>query len=98
MSGYIDVEGMRSAASTMSGAAENMRTAASWMGDYINQFKQALSDEQFERQRQMDRQVALLAARCELESMVAHDAGLEGQAGRYAESAYEELRVRIASI
>jgi len=98
MSNYIDVEGMRSAASRMCSAAEGMKTAAGWMGEYVLTYKRTVEEQTEERQRALDREVQLLACRTELEMMIAHDAGLEGQAGRYAESAYDDLRKRIAAL
>jgi len=98
MSGYIDVEGMRTAASNMCSAASDMKNAASWFGDYVNQLRSTLQDHQIAMSQVTDREVQLLALRCELEQMIAHDAGIEGQGGRYAESAYDDLRKRIAAL
>jgi len=98
MSGYIDVEGMRSAASNMCSAASDMKNAASWFHDYVQQMKSAMQDHQIAMSQITDREVQLLAARTELEQMIAHDAGMPDQAGRYAESAYDDLRKRIAAL
>lgn len=98
MSGYVDVEGMRTAASNMSGAAHSMKDAASWFGEHVMQMQRAMQDHQIAMSQIADREIALLACRTELEQMIAHDAGMEGQAGRYAESAYEELRKRIVAL
>lgn len=92
---YVDVEGMRTAASNMCSAAHDMKTAASWFSDYIQQMKSAMQDHQIAMSQIQDREAKILTLRTELEMMVAHDAGIEGQAGRYAESAYMDLFKRM---
>ena len=95
MSGYIDVEGMRSAASRMCSAAEDMKNAASWHNDYIQQHIAGLREHADAMRAIQDKELQILTLRTELEQMIAHDAGIEGQGGRYAESAYDDLRKRM---
>lgn len=82
----------------MCSAAEDMKNAAGWHHDYMQQHVAGLREFSENMRSIQDREVQLLACRTELEMMIAHDAGLEGQAGRYAESAYLELHKRIAAL
>lgn len=76
MSGYIDVEGMRSAASTMNSAASDMRTAAGWFGEHARTIHVAVQDfqchsaEMIRAQKELqDRQIKIDAIRAKIETI-----------------------------